>query len=431
MAATQYVRRTITLAVLASCLGILPLLSHSAGSKEAATETVVTAKAKDILGDPDYLAYSYGAYRGEHRGTSEPTLNELKEDLRILSAMGVRLIRTYSTRAEHTPRLLQAIRELGQQPPREGKPPFEMHVMLGAWIECQGAWSDAPDHENQSEDNGPEIQTAIELANEYPESVKIIAVGNESMVHWAEGYYVRPKIILEWVEHLQDLKQTGQLSKDIWITSSENFAAWGGIAEYQTEDLRKLIRAVDFVSLHTYPYHDTHYNPSFWKTPADLKDKTPLEKIDAAMARAKQHAQNEFKNTSDYIHSVAPNKPVHIGETGWSTRDTGIRGPEGSRAADEYKAKIYHDAIRKWTRAANITCFYFEAFDEPWKAIATRDESESHFGMINIEGQAKFALWDLVDAGVFQGLTRGGQPITKTYAGDKSQVLSAAMVLPE
>ena len=32
-------------------------------------------------------------------------------------------------------------------------------------------------------------------------------------------------------------------------------------------------------------------------------------------------------------------------------------------------------------------------------------------------GKAKYALWDLVDKGVFDGLNRKGNPITKTFKG--------------
>jgi hypothetical protein len=47
-----------------------------------------------------------------------------------------------------------------------------------------------------------------------------------------------------------------------------------------------------------------------------------------------------------------------------------------------------------------------------------------------LEGQAKYAIWDLVDRGIFEGLTRDGNPITKTYGGDYQLVLKAAMVPP-
>ncbi|RME02956.1 MAG: glycosyl hydrolase family 17, partial [Bacteroidetes bacterium] len=42
--------------------------------------------ARDILGKPGYLAISYGGYRDRSRDV-QPTLGQLKEDLRILHAM--------------------------------------------------------------------------------------------------------------------------------------------------------------------------------------------------------------------------------------------------------------------------------------------------------------------------------------------------------
>jgi hypothetical protein len=60
-------------------------------------------------------------------------------------------------------------------------------------------------------------------------------------------------------------KKVGKLDANLWITSSDNFASWGGgDPEYHVPDLEKLIKAVDYISMHTYPMHDTHYNPTFW-----------------------------------------------------------------------------------------------------------------------------------------------------------------------
>jgi hypothetical protein len=55
----------------------------------------LSVNAKDILGNPNYLAISYGGYRAKARAV-QPTIEELKEDLKILSAMGVRVVRTYN-----------------------------------------------------------------------------------------------------------------------------------------------------------------------------------------------------------------------------------------------------------------------------------------------------------------------------------------------
>jgi len=102
------------------------------------------------------------------------------------------------------------------------------------------------------------------MANKYPDIVKIIAVGNEAMVKWAATYYVNPNVILKWVNILQDKKKTGELPADLWITTSDNYESWGGGKDfYRTPDLEALIRAVDYVSLHTYPFHESYYTPDF------------------------------------------------------------------------------------------------------------------------------------------------------------------------
>ena len=114
-----------------------------------------------------------------------------------------------------------------------------MYVMLGTWIDCKGAWTEVRDHSSENlENNTSEIEKAIGLANQYSDIIKIISVGNEAMVHWAEAYYVTPEIILKWVNHLQKLKKEGKLPSDLWITSSDNFASWGGGDEsYHKEEL--------------------------------------------------------------------------------------------------------------------------------------------------------------------------------------------------
>ena len=56
--------------------------------------------------------------------------------------------------------------------------------------------------------------------------------------------------------------------------------------------------------------------------------------------------------------------------------------------------------------------------------------SEKHFGLFTVDGKAKYALWDLVDKGVFKGLTRNGNPITKTYDGDKEAMMKDVLVPP-
>jgi exo-beta-1,3-glucanase (GH17 family) len=384
----------------------------------ACTTTESDPTAAEILGNPDYQAISYGGYRQSTRD-SVPSVDQIKDDMRILSAIGVKVLRTYNTELAQLPHLLDAITEMKQEDPH-----FEMYVMVGAWINCKDAWTDNPDHTLGDEAyNAAEIQRAVAYAKQYPEIVKFIAVGNEAMVHWASGYFVPPGVILKWVNHLQDLKKQGDLPMDLWVTSSDDFASWGGASSvYHTEDLNRLIHAVDFISMHTYPFHNSHYNPDFWYN-RELEWST-IEQIDSAMVRAAEFAAGQYQDVKNYMLSIGANKPIHIGETGWATKSNGLYGAEGSQAADEYKAKKFYDNIRQWTNTNGVSCFYFEAFDEQWKDAENSLGSENHFGLINLQGQAKYVIWDLVEAGTFDGLMRDGKPITKTFDGDETKLLS-------
>lgn len=386
----------------------------------------VSRSAADILGNANYQAISYGGYRAKSR-EQQPTIAQIKEDMKLLVAMDIKLLRTYNVHLPQAENLLRAISELKQEDEN-----FEMYVMLGAWIDCKNAWTDKdPVHMEESKRNATEITKAVALAKAYPDIVKVIAVGNEAMVRWATSYYVAPKIILKWVNYLQDLKKSGELREDLWITSSDDFASWGGgDKSYHTADLAKLVKAVDYISMHTYPMHNTYYNPEFWVVPDSEKYLSDKEKIDAAMQRAIYFAQKQYRAVADYMKKLGVEKPIHIGETGWTTVSNGHYGAEQSRAADEYKAGVYYNLMREWTNKSHISCFYFEAFDEQWKDADNAKGSENHFGLINLQGEAKYAVWKYVDKGAFENLKRDGNSITKTYNGDEEALLKEVLVPP-
>jgi hypothetical protein len=107
------------LPLLFALLAALFLISCSSSLERA------DKAAADILGHPDYLAISYGGYRELSRNI-QPTIPQLKEDMKILSAMGIKLLRTYNVYYDEASNLLKAISELKQDDPE-----FEMYLMLG------------------------------------------------------------------------------------------------------------------------------------------------------------------------------------------------------------------------------------------------------------------------------------------------------------
>ena len=78
--------------VLILSIGFL-FASGSALSKSDANNG---PSAAEIFGSPNYPAMSYGGYRGISRD-DQPSVDELAEDMKILSAMGVKVLRTYNT----------------------------------------------------------------------------------------------------------------------------------------------------------------------------------------------------------------------------------------------------------------------------------------------------------------------------------------------
>ena len=377
--------------------------------------------ASMILGNPNYPAISYGGYRERTRDV-QPSVDDAKEDMRILHAAGFRILRTYDTHLDLAKNTLEAIKQIKTEDPS-----FEMYVMLGAWITAANPNTDNVIHNQEDYDfNKYEIDETVRLANLYPDIVKVIAVGNEAMVHWATSYFVTPDIILKWVNYLQGLKKTNQLPENLWITSSDDFSSWGGGgAEYHTNELNELIQAVDFISMHTYPFHNTHYNPYFWQ----YSDTTDQEKqINELMQNAKNFAKDQFLAVRKYIDSIDKTKSIHIGETGWATVDTYLYGTTGSRAADEYKQAIYFKHMQDLCIELSISCFYFSAFDEPWKDYANIDGSENHFGLFTVDGRAKYALWEMVDNEIFKDLNRGKNSILKSFDGDKDLMMGGVDV---
>ena len=389
-------------------------------------DLVMSKNAKDIIGNNSYPAISYGGYRGKSREI-QPSIEDIKEDLKIMFAQGFRIIRTYDLHHPFAENTLKAISEL-----KNSDPDFEMYVMLGAWIQCKDAFTDLPIHnEEDLEGNKVEIAEAVRLAQDYQDIVKVIAVGNEAMVHWATSYHLEPKYILKWVKHLQDLKINGTINNNIYITSSDNFASWGGGSEeYHNDDLDELIKSVDYVSMHTYAFHDTYYNPVFWNQSENSEDLSKKDIIKKAIQNAVEYELSQFNSVQKYIHGIDSSKQVHIGETGWSSVASDLYGYGGTEAADEYKLGLYYEMITDVCVAKSISCFYFSAFDEPWKDSQNENGSENHFGLFTVYGEAKYPLWKKVDQNVFDGLSRGGNPIKKTFNGDFDALLETSNLPP-
>ena len=90
---------------------------------ESNTKNLNNKSAEEFLGNPSYPAISYGGYREPSR-EFQPSINEIKEDISLLYALGYRVIRTYDVHHKFAENTLEAIQQL-----RDEDSSFEMYVM--------------------------------------------------------------------------------------------------------------------------------------------------------------------------------------------------------------------------------------------------------------------------------------------------------------
>ncbi|MDM7926363.1 MAG: glycosyl hydrolase [bacterium] len=268
----------------------------------------------------------YSGYRAGQSPQTQtyPSQAEILEDMRILERHW-RMIRTYGS-DRHSEDVLQVI--------RTNKIPIR--VMLGAWL------SGSPGKETENED---QIRNCIRLANQYPDVVAAVSVGNEILVSWSDHRMTLADAIAA-VDRVRD-------SVSVPVTVDDDFTFW------REKDGRALAERLDFVAVHTYP---------MWGG----------SDIDSAMTHTVRHVES--------VQKALPGKTIVIGEAGWATYTVGPA--HAPRAGDEDKQERYFRELHAWAKANGINVFYFEAFDEPWKGSGT----EGHWGLFSEGRKAKKAM---------------------------------------
>lgn len=234
------------------------------------------------------------------------------------------LIRTYGS-DQHSRDVLEVIR-------RER---IGLKVMLGAWLSAEPA--------NEA-NNAKQIEECIRLANEFKDVVVAVSVGNEALVAWSDHKVPEDKVI----QYVKQVKAAVRVP----VTVDDDFHFWG-------EHGSGLAKVVDFVSTHMYPLWGKH-------------------DIDSGLAVTVR--------LYNMVQAALPGKPIVIGEAGWATYTVGeLHAP---RAGDEKKQKRYFEELTAWAQKNNVTVFFFEAFDEPWKGTGT----EGHWGLFSVDRKAKLAM---------------------------------------
>lgn len=225
-----------------------------------------------------------------------PTSEQIEEDIKLLAGE-THTIRTYaSTRG------LSNVAGIAQK--------YGVNVIQGAWI---GGMT-------MAEENQAEIDQLIKLANQYPDVIKRVIVGNEVLLRGE----LKPEQLLNYIRQVkQSIKQPVSYA-DVWSF----YMRYPEIA-----------KEVDFFTVHILPYWEDE----------------PLKIEDTAA-----HIEKNYQK----IREAYPGKPILIGESGW---------PSAGRQRGWAVPSVVNEA--KFTRAlvqlANKNGFDYnvvEAFNQPWKS---------------------------------------------------------------
>jgi len=282
------------------------------------------------------------AYSGYRVGQS-PQLKKYPTQAEILEDLTIlkrnwKLIRLYGA-DQHSEDVLKVIQHNN----------LGMRVMLGIWLDGK------PGHEKE---NAEQIAAGIRLANKYNKIVVAVSVGNEALVSWSDHKMTEEQAI----EYVKEVRRAVKCP----VTVADDFLYW-------RQPDAKLANYVDFITMHTYP---------LWGH----------EDIDTAMA----------STIKDYesVCRAHPGKTIVIGEAGWASNAVGDKFIP--RAGNEMNQKHYFEDLSAWAKTNNVTIFFFEAFDEPWKGAG----AEGHWGLFSVERKAKLAM-----RGLYPELTTAGQTL--------------------
>lgn len=302
--------------------------------------------AGDLLVE-EVIAIAYSGFReGQHpdrgEGAVNPTRDEILEDLQILVDHEFRLLRLYDT-GDNSLATLELIREHE----------LPIKVLLGIWLDAEVSnhegcpWLDEPIPDQKLAANvianEAAVRRGIALAREFDDIVVAVNVGNEALVSWNDHMVPLDRVIA-YVRQVN-----GAIGQP--VTVADNYEWW-------VQDGAPLAAEVDFLGVHTYPV---------WE----------YKKIDEALAYTVENIER--------VHAALPEKPIMILEAGWPTVAV-----EFSDQANENNQARYFNELADWAAEANVTVFFFEAFDEPWKGNpAQPDGAEKHWGLFNVDRTPK------------------------------------------
>lgn len=246
------------------------------------------------------MSMSFASFREGYSPLEEvfPLPEHLEEDMQLL-ADKTESIRTYSSLG-------------GMEPIHELARKYGLKIIQGGWLGYG------------HQDNKKEMAALIKAANEHPDVVKRVIVGNEVLLR---GEMDVDKLI----NYIREVKR--QVKQPVSYAD-----VWSMYMKYP-----QLIKEVDFITIHILPYWEDE----------------PI-----SVEHASEHLEKIVRQVEEEARLIAPGKPILIGESGW---------PSAGRQRGMAVPGVVNEAkfIRGMIQVANRHGFDYnivEAFNQPWKS---------------------------------------------------------------
>jgi len=319
-------------------------------------------------------AINYSPYRSNNRDTEVVTRENVLQDLGLLAQGGFTLIRTFDSSDEVARLVLQIIKDTG----------INMKVQLGMYL-APTAFGTDEDVANARLGNSAEVARGIKLAADFKDIVIAVSVGNESV-----GFgRTTPRVMAEYLAQVRANVTQPLTMNDVWDAFAPG-PGGSGMPSYVTNLL-------DYVSMHTYPILYAprgYYDPWDWEQQSAPEADRAEAMMDAAVDRSKENFAAVRKHLDGQAHF---NMPIVIGEVGWKSVAT---SDDLTYLAHPVNQKMFYDRLVDWgaqTKASGgpVAIFYFQAFDEPWKAVVNPNFNDDNWGLFNVQRQAKHVIQGL------------------------------------
>ena len=284
---------------------------------------------------------SYSPYRdGESPDKNSLTSKaDILQDL-LLIQKNWNLIRLYATGAQSL-RVLEVIQQ-HQLPIR---------VMQGAWISGH----------QTTQQNNQQIDQLIMLANQFPEIIVAVNVGNEIFVDWSWHKVNEVNGMDEVIGYIRKVRS--KIIQPVTVNDDYNF--------WNKPHAQKIVNEIDFIGLHAY---------AFWNN------------------RRLSDAIGWTDEIYFSIQALYPEYTIALTESGWPTSRVYDDSYEGGLVgkAGENEQAVFFDQYNHWIEKNKIISFYFEAFDEQWKGgfdgVNPLDKAEKHWGLYRSDRSPKQAV---------------------------------------